>query len=97
TADKIEIDYAPGTYVAPKIDVEVIFEDKNCAVIYKPAGVLTHSKGSFNPEATVATWLAPQVNGLSGERAGIVHRLDRATSGVMIVAKNPEAMSWLQK
>ncbi len=34
---------------------------------------------------------------MDGERAGIVHRLDRATSGVMICAKTPEALSWLQK
>jgi RluA family pseudouridine synthase len=45
----------------------------------------------------VATWLSSRVKGLSGERAGIVHRLDRATSGVMICAKTPEAWSWLQK
>ena len=38
-----------------------------------------------------------KVADLTGERAGIVHRLDRATSGVMICAKNPETLSFLQK
>lgn len=81
----------------PEIELPVIYEDKNCVVIDKPVGVLSHSKGAFNPEATVATWLSSRVKNLNGERAGIVHRLDRATSGVMICAKTPEALSWLQK
>jgi RluA family pseudouridine synthase len=59
--------------------------------------MLTHSKGLFNPEATVSTWLRSRLTAMSGERAGIVHRLDRATSGVMICAKTPEALGWLQK
>lgn len=81
----------------PAIELPVLYEDRHCVVINKPAGVLSHSKGAFNPEATVATWLRSRTNGMSGERAGIVHRLDRATSGVMICAKTPEALSWLQK
>lgn len=95
--DKITIDYAPGSPLAPVIELPVIYEDNSCVVINKPTGVLTHSKGAFNPEATVATWLRSRVHGLTGERAGIVHRLDRATSGVMIGAKTPEALAWLQK
>jgi 23S rRNA pseudouridine1911/1915/1917 synthase len=66
-------------------------------VINKPAGVLTHSKGAFNPEGTVASFAAPKTKGMEGDRAGIVHRLDRATSGVIIVAKDPTTMSLLQK
>ncbi len=86
-----------GRAKVPEIDLPVIYEDDDCVVINKPPGVLSHSKGAFNPEATVATWLAGRVKGLEGERAGIVHRLDRATSGVMICAKTPEALAWLQK
>jgi 23S rRNA pseudouridine1911/1915/1917 synthase len=97
TDDQIEITYAPGTLLVPDIELEILYEDKHCVVINKPPGVLTHSKGVFNPEATVATWLSHRVKGMIGERAGIVHRLDRATSGVMICAKTPEALSWLQK
>ncbi len=96
--DEIRIDYdSTSPQVIPEIELPVIYEDKNCVVIDKPAGVLSHSKGAFNPEATVATWLQNRVKNMSGERAGIVHRLDRATSGVMICAKTPEALSWLQK
>ena len=96
--DKVVIDYdmaAEGRI--PEIDLPVLYEDDDCVVINKPAGVLSHSKGAFNPEATVATWLSGRVKGLEGERAGIVHRLDRGTSGVMICAKTPEALAWLQK
>jgi 23S rRNA pseudouridine1911/1915/1917 synthase len=81
----------------PEIELEILHEDDDCVVINKPAGLLTHSKGAFNPEATVATWLRGRLRSMQGERAGIVHRLDRATSGVMICAKTPEALSWLQK
>ncbi len=82
----------------PNIDLPIVYEDDGCVVIVKPVGVLSHSKGAFNPEATVATWLRSRLKcGLNGERGGIVHRLDRATSGVMICAKTPEALHWLQK
>jgi 23S rRNA pseudouridine1911/1915/1917 synthase len=97
-ADKIKIDYVAETEVTiPEITIPVLYEDDDCVVINKPVGLLTHSKGAFNPEPTVASWLSSQMTGMSGERAGIVHRLDRATSGVMICAKTPEALSWLQK
>jgi 23S rRNA pseudouridine1911/1915/1917 synthase len=96
--DSVKIDYKPFQQASvPSIDLPVLYEDRSCVVINKPLGVLSHSKGTFNPEATVATWLESRVTGMSGERAGIVHRLDRATSGVMICAKIPEALSWLQK
>ena len=96
--DKIYIKYSSETkIILPTIDLPVLYEDDDCVVIDKPVGLLTHSKGAFNPEATVASWLSPKVTGMNGDRAGIVHRLDRATSGVMICAKTPEALSWLQK
>lgn len=96
--DDIEILYIPDEHPPiPEIDLPIIYEDKSCVVINKPAGLLSHSKGAFNPEASVATWLRSRLKGMEGERAGIVHRLDRATSGVMICAKTPDALQWLQK
>lgn len=83
--------------------IDVVYEDEDCVVIYKPTGLLTHSKGVFNPEATVATWLAKRqhfnfpADDDPNQRAGIVHRLDRATSGIMICAKNSTALRHLQK
>lgn len=96
--DEVAVDYdASQLEQIPDINLPVLYEDDDCVVIDKPVGVLSHCKGAFNPEATVATWLRSRLKGLGGERGGIVHRLDRATSGVMICAKTPEALSWLQK
>ena len=96
--DVIEVDFDKATLEnTPTIDMEVLYEDDDCLVVNKPAGLLTHSKGAYNPEATVATFIQDKLVDLDGERAGIVHRLDRATSGVMIAAKNPNALAWLQK
>lgn len=96
--DNIVIDYDENAEPEiPDIEIPVLYEDDDCVVINKPIGVLSHSKGAFNPEATVATWLRSRLKMQGGERAGIVHRLDRSTSGVMICAKTPEAVSWLQK
>lgn len=103
-SDQISVQYDfDAKPVIPHIELPVLYEDDACVVINKPIGVLTHSKGSFNPEATVATWLSerkgfdfPEIDDIN-ERRGIVHRLDRATSGVMICAKNPAALKHLQK
>ncbi|MGD0284675.1 MAG: RluA family pseudouridine synthase [Candidatus Saccharimonadales bacterium] len=81
----------------PDIKIPILYEDDNCVVIDKPIGVLSHSKGRYNPEATVASWLQNRYKQLGDGRDGIVHRLDRATSGVMICAKNKEAYAWFQK
>lgn len=93
---EIDFDFHNPPPVKP-IELPILYEDDDCLVIDKPAGVLTHSKGAFNPEPTVASFFKQRAPGLSGERAGVVHRLDRATSGVIIGAKSPEALSWLQK
>jgi 23S rRNA pseudouridine1911/1915/1917 synthase len=80
--DVITIDFNPDQPdLIPTIDLEILYEDADCIVFIKPIGLLTHSKGAFNPEATVASWLSSRTAEMSGERAGIVHRLDRATSG----------------
>ncbi len=103
TGDTIAIDYdETAEIVLPIIHLKVLYEDDDCAVISKPVGLLSHSKGAFNPEATVASWLLGKLGESNfplelNDRVGIVHRLDRATSGVMICAKNKESLSWLQK
>lgn len=101
----VSLDYDLNVKVdVPTIELPVLYEDETCVVINKPLGVLTHSKGVFNPEATVASWLSQRpsfafsdANDEENERQGIVHRLDRATSGVMICAKTPDALRHLQK
>lgn len=82
----------------PAIDLPIIFEDKDILVINKPAGILSHALSKFHNEASVASFLRQKLGGKAGDiRFGIVHRLDRATSGVMICAKNHPTMSFLQK
>jgi 23S rRNA pseudouridine1911/1915/1917 synthase len=96
--DTVFINYDPvNADLKDEIDLPVLYEDDDCVVIAKPTGILSHSKGSFNPEGTVASWLSPRVKDIPGDRAGIVHRLDRGTSGVMICAKTNNAQKWLQK
>ena len=100
--EKVEADFNLETNTDQTLELPIIYEDDGCVVLNKPAGVLTHSKGAYNPEPTVATWLATRKGYAFKDesedmRAGIVHRLDRATSGVMICAKNPNALKHLQK
>lgn len=80
------------------IDLPVIYEDDNVVVINKPVGVLSHAKGGIVEEATVADFFKSKTSyGSDTNRPGIIHRLDRATSGVMLGAKNHETASQLQK
>lgn len=96
--DKVVVNYVEEDFsTQERIEIPVVYEDDNVIVINKPEGLLTHSKGNFNPEQTVETWLAPQIVDIKGPRAGIVHRLDRATSGVMILAKTNLAYKKLTK
>lgn len=94
----VSVDYDQAQLDAmPLIDLPVLYEDDDCIVINKPVGVLTHAQGNLSTEATVATFLRDKLKDLEGTRGGIVHRLDRATSGVIICAKNQAALSFLQK
>lgn len=90
--------------LVPEIDLPIIYEDENVIVINKPAGVLSHGLSKFLGEPSVASFLRQRLNASQkGEwkpedlRFGIVHRLDRVTSGVMICAKNQATMRLLQK
>lgn len=75
-------------------DVEVLYEDDSLLVINKPSGLTVHPAPSVQ-EATLVDWLKHRevrLSTISGEeRHGIVHRLDKGTSGVMVVAKTNEA------
>lgn len=97
--DQLKVDDSLLRTQPPAIDIPIIYEDADVVAMDKPAGVLTHSKGAFNDESTVASFLKAKItdDSLAGNRAGIVHRLDRATSGIIIGAKNSKAASHLQK
>ena len=81
----------------------VVYMDDNVIVISKPAGMLVHAKGGIVPEFTVADFVRhyfdiEELNSSEdNNRLGIVHRLDRATSGVMICARNLTTASMLSR
>lgn len=79
-------------------ELPILYLDDNVIVINKPVGVLTHSKGVLNDEFTVADFFRRYTTvGLDTNRPGIVHRLDRDTSGIMIGARNEATATRLQK
>lgn len=82
--------------VIEDIELPILHEDENVLVINKPAGVISHSRGRYWYEPSVASFVRQKTD-QKGDRSGIVHRLDRATSGVMICAKNSDTLSFLQK
>ena len=91
--ERIEVDEPPEPPAPARVDVPfaVAYEDEHLLVVDKPAGVVVHpAKG--HPGGTLAQALEGRAAG--GEdawRAGIVHRLDRDTSGLMVVAKTEDA------
>jgi len=75
-------------WLAEQIDLNVVYEDNDIIVINKPAGLVTHP-GSGNWTGTLANALLNYDSDLENlDRAGIVHRLDKNTSGLMVVARN---------
>jgi 23S rRNA pseudouridine1911/1915/1917 synthase len=77
---------------AEDIPVEIIYEDDDLVVVNKQAGLVVHP-GAGNRTGTLVNALlfhCNKLSGLGGQRPGIVHRLDKETSGVMVVAKNDE-------
>lgn len=92
------LDFEPPPGAAPlqpeEVAFDVVYEDAHVAVVSKPAGVVTHP-GAGDTGATLAAGILhrwPSVRGVGGEnRWGIVHRLDRETSGLLAVALTVEA------
>ena len=79
-------------------ELPVLYEDADVIVVNKPSGLLTHAKGGLSTEPTVAEIIRPQTSFASDtDRPGIVHRLDRDTSGVLIIAKTADAAAHLQR
>jgi 23S rRNA pseudouridine1911/1915/1917 synthase len=89
----------PLRAIPEEIPLDIVFEDEDLAVINKPAGMMVHAgAGATDDErnrGTLVNALLHRFGGLSGvggeSRPGIVHRLDRETSGLMVVAKNDVA------
>ena len=87
----------PLDVIPDDITMPILYEDDNVIVVDKPSGIISHARGMYWQESSVASFVRHRLVNPDGERAGIVHRLDRATSGVMICAKNQATMRYLQK
>jgi 23S rRNA pseudouridine1911/1915/1917 synthase len=81
--------------VSSEVSLDIIFEDDYFMIINKQAGVSTHP-ASINGTGTIANGVALLVEG-TGLRPGIVHRLDKDTTGLLIIAKTDEALSKLSE
>jgi 23S rRNA pseudouridine1911/1915/1917 synthase len=97
TGASIELDVPELKDAAPapeNLDVPIVYEDPDVVVVDKPAGMVVHPAAGHD-SGTLVNALLHQVDDLSGiggeRRPGIVHRLDRGTSGLMVVAKNDAA------
>jgi 23S rRNA pseudouridine1911/1915/1917 synthase len=93
----VEIDIPPATSPKPEpepLPLAILYDDADIVVVNKPAGMVVHPAAG-HAAGTLVNALLHHVRGLSGiggtERPGIVHRLDRGTSGVMVVAKHDAA------
>lgn len=100
--DKVEITFPPPepSHLIPEdIPLDIIFEDKNILVVNKPAGMVVHPSPGHSSGTLVHAVLAhsPDIQGIGGvKRPGVVHRLDRDTSGVILLAKNDQSHRYLQ-
>jgi len=88
----------PITLQPESIDLSIIYEDGEIVVVDKPAGMVTHPAHGAT-SGTLVNALLAHVPSLPGEgpRPGLVHRLDRDTSGLLVVAKTPQALAVLGK
>jgi 23S rRNA pseudouridine1911/1915/1917 synthase len=89
----------PSSLVPENIPLSVIFENSHLMVVNKPAGMVVHPAAghSTGTLAQAALAHAPELEGVGGEqRPGIVHRLDKDTSGLILVAKDDRTHRWLQ-
>ena len=82
---------APARVEAQDIPLEILYQDADLAVVYKPSGMVVHPAAG-NPDGTMVNALLQhldRLSGIGGEiRPGIVHRIDKDTSGLLLVAKN---------
>jgi 23S rRNA pseudouridine1911/1915/1917 synthase len=97
-----EVELEPEARPEPKLaqesmDLRIAYEDEHLLVVDKPAGVVVHPAPGHGSGTLVHGLLAYDVAGGDEERPGIVHRLDRDTSGLMVVARSEEAHRRLQR
>lgn len=85
---------APATVEAEDIDLNILYQDADVAVVFKPSGMVVHPAAG-NESGTLVNALLKHLDNLSGIggeiRPGIVHRIDKDTSGLLLVAKNDKS------
>jgi 23S rRNA pseudouridine1911/1915/1917 synthase len=89
----------PAKLVAEQLPLDIIFENQDLMVVNKSAGMVVHPSAGHQSGTLVHAALAhvPDIEGVGGvQRPGIVHRLDKDTSGLILLAKNDAAHQWLQ-
>lgn len=89
----------PAGLMPESIPLDVVFENDDLIVVNKPAGMVVHPSAGHAAGTLVQAVLAhaPEIAGVGGVlRPGVVHRLDKDTSGLILVAKNDAAHRWLQ-
>ena len=90
---------SPSGLIAEKIPLDVVFENDDLLIVNKPAGMVVHPAAGHVSGTLVNAALGydPDMEGIGGEeRPGLVHRLDKETSGLIVLAKNERAHHWLQ-
>jgi len=89
----------PTELIAEDIPLNIVFENDDLLVVNKPAGMVVHPAAGHASGTLVNAVLGhdPDIEGIGGEeRPGVVHRLDKETSGLILLAKNDRAHRWLQ-
>ncbi|MGH2906676.1 MAG: RluA family pseudouridine synthase [Solirubrobacterales bacterium] len=92
---EVTIDVARGDSGEPAVPFSIVFEDPHLIVVDKPAGLVVHPAPG-NRSGTLSQALAGRAAGGDPERPGIVHRLDKETSGLLVVAKSDKVLRALQ-
>ena len=90
---------APTDLIAEDIPLDILFENDDLIAVNKPAGMVVHPAAGHASGTLVNAILGydPELEGIGGEeRPGVVHRLDKETSGLILLAKNERAHRWLQ-
>lgn len=98
---RVQIPPTQPTGIVPEdIPLNIVFENKDLLVVNKPAGMVVHPAAGHASGTLVHAALAhaPEMEGIGGEhRPGVVHRLDKDTSGLILLAKTDSAHRWLQE
>jgi 23S rRNA pseudouridine1911/1915/1917 synthase len=90
----------PVSLIPEKIPLDILFENEHLLAVNKPAGMVVHPSAGHYEGTLVHALLGytPFLEGIGGKmRPGIVHRLDKDTSGIILIAKNDASYRWLQR